>query len=1044
MANNQLLKTLKSKLIIILALIGVMLFSAFGLMACGEETTKVTDPEYSYTDTKPSGYFSNGGFSLGTADLKLSDYPMSNVNGWTKAIDKSAKSSYVSSGSVNVTTDGWKQLASTLYDDVDYRNYLVNKGVYKLDDVKSAIKASDAHKDNAEYTPTDSEIKDYIVTNYIVPLNPGAKDSDNHVYMLNNYAINKEYGLGTAQKLTASTSISLEKGKISKISLWIKTQNVEGISLDAGANIRLTNSIKGTTQAEYRISGIKDTEWTNYVIYVKPDSEFNCSVSLVVGLGYGNGNANDASDYAEGTVYIDNVTCETVDNVVGVTFDQQDVLSFGSKQTIEAKGKTLFYDMSYVAPTDFFTAVNFAEIDNADYYDYTKSNIQLNGQYLTSKSIVGNECNVELTKDAGLLKLRLSKASYTVKIDNNVSNFVLDGNNYALISFKLRNDLRGFGSTLATLDLVDIKGDTVETRHAIATFEPNDETTTYTVLVENNFESGDLREFYFNLILGPADISSIKYNSQFASGTVELSDLLVKIGTEPSEDSQEYNYYKFYENMASANVSLYAGLNEDHTHDEENTDTYNLTYAPSNVGEIVTQPTNPLGYVGVEAGNGYVQSGSNAKVNTRSGKGQDGSYAGLINTKYLNLYKTANPDFPETEVVTALNNSGDDIQPLMIYNKTPDHYGFLGDSISVSANNEASVSVTLRVVDLAKAYVYLVDTSEESKPVMTFNSFNVVTDIIGTKGQEINGEDLQFALTVDSTMMQADGWVTIKFFISTGNQSKNFRLEIWNGSRIANAETASTGFVFVKEVNVVTSSAFTVPTRIEDSFSVPGNPLFDEKVSSFESTNGKLIAYQRVLTDLEEEFNVEHPDKAVSYLPDYVWAQNSNVVYAVFKTLDVDEVDPYLSLEDETEDESSSCAAGSDPSTFWLSFSSILLAVILLLAIIALFVKNYRRRHARSKSDAKSHYKIKSRVSTPKKEVEEEIEDDDEIEEEQEVEEIIEESVESTEEEVQPEQNLDEYVYGDVQDFGEEGEKSETEESVEENTEEKTEDSSEN
>ena len=438
MANNQLLKTLKSKLIIILALVCVVLFSAFGLVACGDETTSVTDPEYSYTDTKKPGHFSNGGFSYGTADLELTEYPLTSVNGWTKSIDKSAKSSYVSSGSVNVTTDGWKKLSATLYDDVDYRNYLVNKGVYNLEDVKSAIKNSDAHKDDADYTPTDSEIKDYIVTNYIVPLNPGSKDDDNHVYMLNNYAVNKEYGLGSAQKLSASTSITLETGKISKISLWLKTQNVSGISENAGANIRLVNSIRNTTQAEYRISGIKDTEWTQYTIYVKPDSEFNCSVTLVVGLGYGNGNANDATDYAEGTVYFDNVTFETVENVNGITFDQKDVLNFGSKQTVEAKGKVLFYDMTYQAPTSFFTQLDFADVANTDYYGYTKSNIQYNGQYLTSKSIVGNECNVDVTKDAGVLKLRLSKASYTIKIDNNGSNFVLDGNNYALVSFKER------------------------------------------------------------------------------------------------------------------------------------------------------------------------------------------------------------------------------------------------------------------------------------------------------------------------------------------------------------------------------------------------------------------------------------------------------------------------------------------------------------------------------------------------------------------------------------------------------------------------------
>ena len=477
--------------------------------------------------------------------------------------------------------------------------------------------------------------------------------------------------------------------------------------------------------------------------------------------------------------------------------------------------------------------------------------------------------------------------------------------------------------------------------------------------------------------------------------------------------------------MASANVSLYAGLSSENANNSVS-ENYNLNYAPSNVGEIVVQPTNPLGYIGVEASNGYIQSGSNAKVNTRSGKGDNGSYAGLINTKYIDNYVTANAEFPKTQLENALNHSGDDIQPLMIYNKNADHYGFIGNEISVSASSDASVSVTLRVADLAKAYVYLVDTTEENKPVMTFNSFTVNTDIIGGKDTQVDGSELKFQLVVDSNMMDADGWVTVKFFLSTGNQSKKFRLEIWNGGRNADAQTASQGFVFVKEVDVVTSSAFTAPTRIEDAFSVSGNPLFDEKISSFESTNAQLIAYQRELTEKEQEFNAEYPDKAVSYLPTYVWANSAKVVYAVFNTLEFEAVDPYTTLEEETE-ETESCAAGSDPSAFWLSFSSILLGVILVLAIIALFVKNYRRRHKHSKEDAKSHYTIKSRVSAPKK-VEEDVEEVEEVVEEETVEEEIEETVE----EVQPEQeNLDEYVYGEVQDFGTETEET-TEETVEE------------
>ncbi len=1026
MTNNQLLKSLKRNLLLILALASVVFLSLFGLVACGDETTSVTDPTYTYTDTKTSGYFSNGGFSLGTADLDFSDYPKTSVTGWTKATDNSAKSSYVNSGAVNVSTNGWKELASTLYDDVDYRNYLINKGVYKVDDVKSAIKSSNEHKDDADYTPTDSDVKNYVVENYIVPLNPGCKDDDNFVYMLNNYATDKEYGLGSAQKLSASSSITLSAGKVGKISLWLKTQNVNGVSSEFGANIRLINNIRNTTQAEIRISNIIENEWTNYIIYVKPDSEFSCNFTLVLGLGYGNGSNNDATDYAEGTVYFDNITYESIEESQVPAGVKTYSLAFGSDTPIEVAEKTFLYDMSFSAPIKYFTEVAlYDDVDNTDYYDYTKSNITVGGVNISSKTIVGNESTVLVSKNAGSTEFRLNKAGYTVKVDNNGANFVLDADNYCLITFKLNNSLTGFGSTDITLDLFDVYGTQTEKRANVATFEANESNTTYALLVKNNTEVS--REFYINFVIGPADVGSVNYASDFATGTVTLSDLQVATGVAPDDDDANYNYYSFYQNLSSASVSLYAGLDSDTT-ESTTTESYGLTYAPSNIGEIVTQPTNPANYYGINAGHGYIQGGNNNKINTRSGKGEQGSYAGLINTKYLDNYFTEDTTF-KNSFITALNHSGDDIQPIMIYNKTADHYGFIGNQTTVSADSYASVSVTLRVVGSAKANIYLVNTAEEDKPVMTFNNFTVNTDVAGatSNGTTVKGEDLKFALTVDSAMMEADGWVTVKFYIASGDQSKNFRVEVWNGDRTGSNDKASQGFVFVKDISVTSSSAFTESTRIEDTFSVSGNPLFDQKVSAFENDKSELIAYQRELTDLEVKFNNEYPDQAVSYLPTYVWAKNDTFIYAVYNTLETTETDPYDSITDDTdEDLDSGCTAKSDPSTFWLSFSSILLAVILILAIIALFVKNYRRKHRVSKNDAKSHYKVTSRTRVAKKNDEEPEQDETEdksktVEEAVSQPELQSEQKETTEAETEAEpeqQNLDEYVYGDVQDFG--------------------------
>ena len=126
------------------------------------------------------------------------------------------------------------------------------------------------------------------------------------------------------------------------------------------------------------------------------------------------------------------------------------------------------------------------------------------------------------------------------------------------------------------------------------------------------------------------------------------------------------------------------------------------------------------------------------------------------------------------------------------------------------------------------------------------------------------------------------------------------------------------------------------------------------------------------------------------------------------------------SNESEDETEESGCTAQTDPSSFWLSFSSILLGVVLVLAILMLFIKNYRRRRKANASDAKSHFTVTSRtrnVKSAKAQNKEElpVEEPEEIFEEA----FEDDNAEVSEETQETEQTLDDYVYGNVQDFGE-------------------------
>ena len=266
-----------------------------------------------------------------------------------------------------------------------------------------------------------------------------------------------------------------------------------------------------------------------------------------------------------------------------------------------------------------------------------------------------------------------------------------------------------------------------------------------------------------------------------------------------------------------------------------------------------------------------------------------------------------------------------------------------------------------------------------------------------------------------------DGFITVNFYIANGATAKNFRVEVWNGGRDGENATASQGYVFINAISVTLSSAFSEPSNAASAFSKSGNPLYE-----IGKDNLTLVSYTRELTETEESFNAEYPDQAVSYAPKYIWAESATDVYAVYNTVDPVITDPYSNVT-EDEDEGSGCSANTESSTFWLSFSSILLAAALIIAVVALIVKNLRRKHLANKSDARSHYKVSSRTAAQKSikaEKEKQAADKKTAEKakEEPAEETAEESVEespATEETSSDTTDSDAYVYGEVQDFGE-------------------------
>ncbi len=1059
MTKTNLPKTLKSKSVWILTLILIFALSLCGLVACGNTEEETEESQTSITKTEnDDAIIQNGSFEFGSAELSISAFPQTSISGWTKAVDNSAYSSSVNSGIVDLRDDYFKELLKTLCSDDDFwklvkEEYAKTNPSKSISEIEAEVKASNPDVN-------DSELKKLVYTKFVddglmagILDNPSVNDlakekKEFKVFMLNNF-YNGSVFFGTAQKLTSSKTITLEKGSFGKISVWINTQNIENKTHDGhgGANIRIINNVNSVKQKTLAIYDI-DTEgvWKQYSIYVKADDVISNTVQLVLGLGFGNGTNKEMSDYVKGTVFFDDAVFEEIDEeayneailnaeVYNIDYSNSSTDSYEYK-----KDSTFNYALDLSIEVDgYFENVNLLDFSDSlttTSVGTTPSDILSGG--ISESNVVKNENDISVTLTNS--SVTLTSPEFSVPVES-----------YVLLTFTIENNLSEFDTNGIT---VYIKDSANKITKATSFVTVND-SKNVSILVKNDFPESK-SDIYgnqtFNLIIvvGPTNINDIKVADKFSTGSVVINNFKKAEGktfryernyTSSTEyevldtELPFYTAYTLYTGKVDYTASLYAGYTSEYA--EEATKTYNLEEAKYSKDTIKNAPSDVAGYTGVTPESIYIldektHEGVDYKINTRSGLNGDGNgnYAGLINTDYLDAYNNI-------YLTNALKGAyTDSIQPIMIYNNDS-AYGFIGESKTISSSSYAKFSVTLRVTGDAISYVYLVDTQDVDKNVLKFSASS------NTNGYDYTDENApinkELSLKVDSSMMDTTGWVTVNLYVATGTEAKDVRLEVWNGSRTGEK---TTGFVFINSIDITLSSAFTEPDKWENAFKNDSSSVLYLAKKSDSSISNNYLLYKRVLTDEEVEFNKENPDNKVSYNATIIWAENSTTKYAIFNTIEPVIVSP--SVEEETE-ETEGCGVNADPSTFWLSLSSILLAICLIIAIIMLFVKTLRGKKKANKSDAKSHFKVTSRVTTKQKEEVKPVESEENIEE------IPEETVEETAkpeanednktEEENKEESSNDYVYGEVQDFGAEEVKTEetTEEQKESSEEDKTE-----
>lgn len=183
-------------------------------------------------------------------------------------------------------------------------------------------------------------------------------------------------------------------------------------------------------------------------------------------------------------------------------------------------------------------------------------------------------------------------------------------------------------------------------------------------------------------------------------------------------------------------------------------------------------------------------------------------------------------------------------------------------------------------------------------------------------------------------------WVTVTFYIHAGDETKDFRLEVWNGTRegiVVDSETnETTGFVSAKGSYVAFD--FNSPASVDTNFPLlidlykeEADATYFESVYSFFDTD-KYLRYNEDLDENKVGYAYENYlsstyTEGVAYLQ-YGYETFADYSYSELK------IDPSTVEEDKPEEDTTDTTT--DEMNPWLLISSIVIAAILILAVLSI------------------------------------------------------------------------------------------------------------
>lgn len=685
---------------------------------------------------------------------------VTSVSGWTRATNSvssgTAPSSEAASGVIDVSEEKWKDLTTSGID-VSPKDLTEEQAKEKWASMttKDKLEYYQAWKDNDAndgraiaylefYESFNIDVDDLPFVedkdeNKTAIANPGARpgSEDSNVLMIHNEKQTDTY-IGTAQKFTSTSTVTVKMGETANFSVWVKTSNLlassannkeDTTAYNKGAFIRINHTVGSKTLDALEVKNIQSNDWVEYNFTLCGSSFADSTFSIVLGLGQSGG--TNKEEYVNGYAFFDDISCE-------VTTDAKDISSYKTFTFESNKDeKTVFANKT----TDKNFALDFSEVGK----DFKELDVKgLKGEATTEKNTYGVEystvegvgtlipaltsplntnsdinaaynladlANGDATQKAvwdnyfakddflanasdAYLILSKNGAAYKATVD-----LTLSKENYSAISFYVKtSDMKNY--TGAGIKL-EFENEDYAAKQEIAKID-----TTTVVEEDSNTDGWQRVVFFFENKTGEEQ-----------KATLTLSFGLTANLLTATQDSFFEGFAAFakFETkvLDKAEFGCAAGGTHTKTVKIEKPEKEIQVDGGFDVAGSLQQSNIENGfaklqnYTGVYSDSAFVGGGSNLKANELQ-------TAGLLNKQYAENYASiANGiDFSKWNDVI-----GEDVtQPLVIYNEKASEksYGYIGNSTTISASAYKTISMRVKASKGATAHVYLIDMDDDN------------------------------------------------------------------------------------------------------------------------------------------------------------------------------------------------------------------------------------------------------------------------------------------------------------------------------------------